>query len=117
MLKKWAALPDLPDEERDLAKTLVDDFERFPTVDSMAGQLVGAAGLGPLGKPPTGEAQEDEPRVAELVEGMEIAPAADAAPVDVSSGVAADVAAVAAGEATVKMQKGKPGKSKSQASL
>ena len=29
-----------------LAKQLKEDFERFPTVDSMDGQLVGAAGTG-----------------------------------------------------------------------
>ena len=36
----------MPEEEAELAKKLVEDFERFPTVDAMHGQLIGAAGLG-----------------------------------------------------------------------
>ena len=50
LLRKWAALkatwPHMPEEEAELAKKLVEDFERFPTVDAMHGQLIGAAGLG-----------------------------------------------------------------------
>ena len=46
VLKRWAALPDRPEPESILAQQLVDDFSRFPTVDSMAGQLVGASGTG-----------------------------------------------------------------------
>ena len=46
LLKKWADTGGLPEEETTLAKQLRDDFGRFPTVDSMQGQLIGAAGIG-----------------------------------------------------------------------
>jgi len=48
LLKRWAAstADGVSAEERELAQKLVDDFGRFPTVDGMHGQLIGAAGTG-----------------------------------------------------------------------
>ena len=46
MLKKWAAAEGKPSDETELATKLVEDFSRFPTVDAMHGQLIGASGAG-----------------------------------------------------------------------
>ena len=46
LLVKWAAAEGKPADEIELATKLVEDFSRFPTVDGMHGQLIGAAGAG-----------------------------------------------------------------------
>ncbi|KAL3922877.1 MAG: hypothetical protein SGPRY_004402 [Prymnesium sp.] len=45
LIKRWAALEGLSTEEHDLATKLVDDFGRFPTVENLSDQFIGAAGV------------------------------------------------------------------------
>ncbi|KAL1503596.1 hypothetical protein AB1Y20_012073 [Prymnesium parvum] len=44
LIERWAASDGLPQEERELARKLVDDFGRFPTVENLSDEFIGAAG-------------------------------------------------------------------------
>ena len=74
MLKKWAAAEGKPSDETELATKLVEDFSRFPTVDAMHGQLIGASGAGGAAPPDGSELPKVEgvrvPMVAAATDGQ-----------------------------------------------